>query len=85
MNPENNDLQIRLSAHPFLKGMDANQIRLLADRALPTHFKAGEIIFRAGETANHFYLIESGTVAIEGGATSSGVPAQVDRSRTRAA
>jgi CRP/FNR family cyclic AMP-dependent transcriptional regulator len=46
--------------------MDAHQIQLLAGCALPTSFKAGEIIFRAGETANHFYLIENGTVVIEG-------------------
>jgi CRP/FNR family cyclic AMP-dependent transcriptional regulator len=66
MNPENQDLQIRLAIHPFLKGMDAHQIQMLANCALPAHFKAGEVIFRAGETANRFYLIESGTVVIEG-------------------
>ncbi len=32
-----------------------------------THFPAGELIFHAGETANRFYLIESGRVLLESG------------------
>jgi CRP-like cAMP-binding protein len=29
------------------------------------HFHAGEVIFRQGETANRFYLIENGKVVLE--------------------
>jgi CRP/FNR family transcriptional regulator, cyclic AMP receptor protein len=46
--------------------MDAHQIGMMATYARPAHFAAGEIIFRTGELANRFYLIESGTVVIEG-------------------
>ena len=66
MNSENKDLQTRLAAHPFLQGMDVHQIGMMAAYALPAHFAAGEIIFRTGELANRFYLIESGNVVIEG-------------------
>ena len=66
MNSENKDLQTRLAAHPFLQGMDAHQIGMMAAYALSAHFAAGEIIFRTGELANRFYLIESGNVVIEG-------------------
>jgi CRP/FNR family cyclic AMP-dependent transcriptional regulator len=65
-NSESPSLQARLVAHPFLQGMDAHQIGMMATYARPTHFAAGEIIFRTGELANRFYLIESGTVVIEG-------------------
>ena len=59
------DLEARVAAHPFLIGMNPRQINLLIDCALLTHFEAGQTIFRTGETANRFYLIESGSVALE--------------------
>ena len=66
MNSENQNLQARLAAHPFLLGMDTHQIGMMATYALPAHFDAAELIFRTGELAHRFYLIESGTVVIEG-------------------
>jgi CRP-like cAMP-binding protein len=51
--------------HPFLDGMSPHQYRLLADCAMPAEFRADEFIFREGEPANRFYLIESGKVALE--------------------
>ena len=30
-----------------------------------THFETAQLIFRSGETANRFYLVESGSVALE--------------------
>src|ERR1044072_2722525 len=59
------DLEARAGAHPFLIGMNRRQIRLLIDCAMPTQFFAGQQIFRTGETANRFYLIERGSVALE--------------------
>jgi CRP/FNR family transcriptional regulator, cyclic AMP receptor protein len=56
----------QLTAHPFLSGMSPHHLRVLATAASTKQFQKGEIIFRAGERANGFYLIESGTVAIEG-------------------
>jgi CRP/FNR family transcriptional regulator, cyclic AMP receptor protein len=59
------EVEARVAAHPFLLGMSEQHIRLLADCALLTRFEPGQRIFRAGEPANRFYLIESGKVAIE--------------------
>ena len=41
---------------------------LLADCVLTSRFKAGETIFREGEPADRFYLIEKGKVVLESGA-----------------
>jgi CRP/FNR family cyclic AMP-dependent transcriptional regulator len=63
-----NDQKIedRLAAHPFLKGIGMDHIKVLAQCAVPTHFEKGQLIFKAGEPANGFYLIETGGVALEG-------------------
>jgi CRP/FNR family transcriptional regulator, cyclic AMP receptor protein len=58
-------IERRLAAHPFLKGMSPHHIELLALSAMPTEFDVNQVIFRAGEAANGFYLIESGTVVLE--------------------
>ena len=55
----------RISEHPFLRGLTHDQFTLLADCALPAQFKAGQIIFREGEKAKLFYLIEKGKVVLE--------------------
>ena len=57
----------RVALHPFLAGMNRTQLALLTDCAMATHFKPGQIIFREGETANRFYLIETGKVVLESG------------------
>jgi CRP/FNR family cyclic AMP-dependent transcriptional regulator len=72
MNATNEEMKRRLAAHPFLKGMSPHHIKLLAQSAAPTHFEAGQIIFKTGEPANGFYLIESGHVALEGSAHEHG-------------
>jgi CRP/FNR family cyclic AMP-dependent transcriptional regulator len=63
--PDRAKLEADVAAHPFLIGMSANHIRLLADCAMRSHFEAGHVIFREGEAANRFYLIERGKVALE--------------------
>ena len=59
------DLEAAVAAHPFLIGVSEHHIRLLADCAIRTHFEAGQVIFREGETANRFYLVEQGEVVLE--------------------
>ena len=59
-------IENRLAAHPFLKGMTRHHLELLALCATPTEFDAGQIVLREGESASGFYLIESGTVVLEG-------------------
>jgi CRP-like cAMP-binding protein len=58
-------LEADVAAHPFLIGISAHHIRLLADCAMRSHFEAGKVIFREGESANRFYLIEHGRIALE--------------------
>ena len=59
------DIEERLAAHPFLQGMSSHHLELLALCAMPTEFEAGQFVLREGEPASGFYLIESGTVALE--------------------
>jgi CRP/FNR family cyclic AMP-dependent transcriptional regulator len=59
------ELEAQIAAHPFLIGISAHYIRLLADCAMRSYFEAGQVIFRENETANRFYLIEHGKVALE--------------------
>src|SRR5215467_5874596 len=55
----------RVAFHPFLAGMNHQELVLLTDCAIPVHFEKGQIIFREGDLANRFYLIESGKVVLE--------------------
>jgi len=58
-------LEEAVAAHPFLLGISQHHIQLLADSAMQTKFETDQLIFREGETANRFYLIESGRVSLE--------------------
>src|SRR5215510_4647321 len=51
--------------HPLLQSMSSRNREVLAEAATETEFKAGEIIFRQGEYADRFYLIQKGKVALE--------------------
>lgn len=63
--PASSSIEKAISAHPFLDGMSPHQYRLLSDCAMQAHFGADELIFREGDPANRFYLIQSGSVALE--------------------
>lgn len=58
-------MAIRVELHPFLLGMNQKHLGLLTDCAMAVQFKKGEVIFREGEPANRFYLIETGRVILE--------------------
>ncbi len=58
-------IETRINEHPFLKGISSHQHRILSDCAMAMYFNPGEVIFREGDPANRFYLIEKGTVALE--------------------
>jgi CRP/FNR family cyclic AMP-dependent transcriptional regulator len=62
----NIEFKLRLTAHPFLTGMSPHHIQVLTTSASVKEFQEDEIIFRAGQPANGFYLIQNGSVAIEG-------------------
>ena len=55
----------RAALHPFLIGMNRKQLALLTDCAIGVQFKKGQVIFREGEVANRFYLIETGQITLE--------------------
>jgi CRP/FNR family cyclic AMP-dependent transcriptional regulator len=51
--------------HPFLRGLRPEYQRLLADCATRMRYDKDELIFRDGDPANRFYLIEQGHVSLE--------------------
>lgn len=53
-----------LPEHPFFAGLAPDVIDLLAGCAVNTHFAAGKSLFRQGESADRFYVIREGRVAL---------------------
>lgn len=62
-----NSIGATIISHPFFQTMPPEHLALLSKNAQEVEFQSGEILFREGEPANRFYLIESGRVAIEAG------------------
>lgn len=58
-------LESVLAEHPFLRGLKPEHLRFLADNAMRVHYQPGEVIFREGDPANRFYLLEAGRVRLE--------------------
>ncbi len=54
-----------LAGHPFFEGMDPRYFELMVGCAANMRFAAGELIFREGQPADHFYLIRVGRIALE--------------------
>jgi CRP-like cAMP-binding protein len=54
-----------LEKHPFLEHVDDVHIQQVAKHASLQNFSAGNLIFRQGEPANQFYIIQQGNVALE--------------------
>ena len=59
------DIRAALKAHPFLEGLPEKHIDTLAAMAFEASFEARQIIFRESDPSSFFYLILSGTVALE--------------------
>ena len=57
-------LQGILSEHPFFVDLPAPHIETVVGCVSNVRFEAGNVIFREGEEANHFYLIREGKVAL---------------------
>ncbi len=58
------DIGTLLAAHPFLKGWAPRHLDLLADGATLEEHTKGDLIFKQGDPASRFYLIDSGSVAL---------------------
>jgi CRP/FNR family transcriptional regulator, cyclic AMP receptor protein len=54
-----------ISDHGLLKDMDPHHLHKLASLGLESQFQAGQAIFEEKDTSGYFYLILSGSVAIE--------------------
>ncbi len=65
IKPAIEPMRTRVALHPFLAGMNRSQLALLTDCALAVQFEKGQTIFREGEMANRFYLVETGKIVLE--------------------
>jgi CRP-like cAMP-binding protein len=65
LHSDTESMATRVALHPFLAGMDRKDLALLTDCAMVVRFAPGQIVFREGESANRFYLIESGRIALQ--------------------
>jgi CRP/FNR family cyclic AMP-dependent transcriptional regulator len=54
-----------LAAHPFLHGMSADQLSMLAEAARDVSFTARQRLFEDGGNATRFWLIQSGHVSLD--------------------
>lgn len=63
--PTATEVEQAVASHPFLQGLPPEVLRALASNAMLVHYSPGEWIFRQGEPANRFYLIQRGTVTLE--------------------
>ena len=54
-----------ISSHPFMNDLEERHAHMLLEGAVEEQFQPGDIIFRQGEPANCFYLIESGEILVE--------------------
>src|SRR5260221_43319 len=58
-------LEVRVASHLFVEGMEPRHIKVLTDCAMAKDFAVGDYLFRQGEFANRFYLIERGAIGLE--------------------
>jgi CRP-like cAMP-binding protein len=54
-----------LKEHPFFNDFPAQHLELIVGCASNVRFEPGKVIFQEGETANTFYLIRQGKVALQ--------------------
>ncbi len=54
-----------LSDHAFFSGLDENFIKFLSNAATELQLKKGDVLFRLGERADKFYLLQQGKVSVQ--------------------
>ena len=59
------DIHTLLAENPFFEGMSDAHLETMAGCGKLVHFKSGQFLLREGETADTFYLVRSGEVAVE--------------------
>lgn len=55
----------RISAHPFFAALTGDQRAALAENGAAVRFSAGERLFDEGGSADRFWLIEDGSIALD--------------------
>lgn len=58
-------LKAIINEHPFFHGMKPEHLELAAQAAREVKFAAGDVIFREGECAADFFLLETGRVVLD--------------------
>lgn len=58
-------LKPTVNDHPFLRSLSPAYLEILTECAEEKTFTEGEVIFREGDIADRFYLIQEGKVALE--------------------
>lgn len=61
-----------IAQHDLFRGMKPEHLWLVAQNARETRFQAGEILLRETEPANRFFLVHTGTIALEAHAPGDG-------------
>jgi CRP/FNR family transcriptional regulator, cyclic AMP receptor protein len=69
---EKEDLSEMLQQHPFLKGLSHEHMQTLVGCASNVRFAEGTTVIHEGQTANKFFLIRSGRIALEVPVTGKG-------------
>ncbi len=59
------DLDRIICEHPFFAGVEPSFCRLVCGCAHPVAFESGQYLFHEGGTAEEFYLLREGRVALE--------------------
>lgn len=59
------DVLSRVANLPFFAGLAPEQLRHLCEAGRPASYRPGERIFAEGGTADRFWLIEAGSVALD--------------------
>ena len=62
---EKNSVRQALAEHPFFRDFPVAHMELLVEAAMLKVFRAGEVIFKEGDPANRFYILQSGEVQLE--------------------
>lgn len=59
------DLERSLRAHPFLRDLSAEQVKVVLGCARNERFAAGEYVVREGDDEHALFLVRHGTIAVE--------------------
>lgn len=54
-----------LMEHPFFAGLDDSTVNLIVGCASNVHYRPGEYLFHEGESADRFFVVRRGRVALD--------------------